>query len=95
MIYVTEAEPAGVLSSERVGFTSEFTLELQAAFYFILQSACILPFPPTQFQWCKTMVTYTDKFRWVGMRLPLQIFCLAFILRDESPLFIIHLASMS
>ena len=36
MIYVTEAEPAGVLSSERVGFTSEFTLELQAAFYFIL-----------------------------------------------------------
>ena len=36
-----------------------------------------------------------NQYRWVGMRLPLQVFCLAFILRDESPLFIIHLASMS
>ena len=74
---MTEAESAGVLNSEQVGFISEFTLELQAVFYFILFCnllAFYLFFP--KFQWCKTVVTFTDKFRWVVMRLPLEVICL-------------------
>ena len=74
---MTEAESAGVLNSEQVGFISEFTLELQAVFYFILFCnllAFYLFFP--KFQWCKTVVTFTDKFTWVVMRLPLEVICL-------------------
>lgn len=89
VIYLTLAKSVRVGDLKHVGFPSGFALGLWAAF---LQCACILL---SKFHWGKTVVTFTDRFMWVVVRLPVEVFSLALGLRDGFPILIIHLGILA